>query len=270
VLEMLLQEELVNVVAVVDVVPDAPGITMAQTHGIPVFSSVEEALHASAPCVAFNLTGNEMVETVAADILGAGGVIGGMEARLLLNIINNLKETKEALRHEASHDPLTGLYNRRHIMDQLRQGVSQALRYKHPFTIVLLDIDHFKQVNDTYGHAAGDRVLTHLAELLKAGVREADIPGRWGGEEFIILLPHTALSGAEKAASQWLEQLRNTPLQINGQDIAITFSAGVATIKPGAENRDIESLIEALLHEADLRMYRAKALGRNRVCSSDA
>ena len=271
VLEMLQQEALVTVVAVVDSNPEAPGLQYARELGITVFDSVEEALHASAPCVAFNLTGNEMVETIASEILGAGGIIGGMEARLLLNMINNLRQAKEALRYEASHDPLTGLYNRRHIMEQLRQGISQALRYHHPFTLVLLDIDHFKQVNDNYGHAAGDRVLTHLSALLKTSVREADIPGRWGGEEFVVMLPHTDLNGATLASGQWLQQLRNSPVTTNAdaQSIAVTFSAGVATLNLEEENSTLEKRIESLLHAADEQMYRAKDLGRNRICSAE-
>jgi len=145
---------------------------------VSVYDSVELALQECAPCVAFNMTGNEMVEVVAAEIVGAGSIIGGMEARLLYNMIINLKEAKHELRYQANHDPLTGLYNRRYMIEQMQQGISQALRYHHPYTIVMLDLDHFKQVNDQYGHAAGDLVLSHLAALLKRNVRESDVPGK--------------------------------------------------------------------------------------------
>ncbi len=267
ILEMLLDEDLVSVVAMVDVNPEAPGMVLAREHHIPVYDSVEQALHDSAPCVAFNMTGNEMVEVVAAEILGAGGIIGGMEARLMHNMITNLKDAKEKLRYEASHDPLTGLYNRRHILEQMQQGVSQALRYQHPFTIVMFDLDHFKQVNDTYGHAGGDLVLSNMAELLRTNVRESDIPGRWGGEEFIVLLPHTGMSGASKAAEQWLKQLNASPIQMDqGQSARISFSAGVATLDLTMGKQDVKIVIEQLLHVADECMYCAKDLGRNRIC----
>jgi len=271
ILEMLLDEDLVDVVAIVDVDSEAPGLALAKARGIPVYASVEQALRDSAPCVAFNMTGNEMVEVVAAEILGAGGIIGGMEARLMYNMITNLKDAKEKLRYEASHDPLTGLYNRRHILVQLQQGVSQALRYKHAFTIVMFDLDHFKQVNDVYGHGGGDRVLSHMAEVLRNGVRESDIPGRWGGEEFIVLLPHTGLDGARQAAEQWLALLNASPVLLDGgQSVRVSFSAGVATLDLTAEHEDIQAVMEHLLHVADERMYHAKALGRNRVCLSAA
>jgi len=267
ILEMLLDEKLVSVVGIVDTNPQAPGLAIAKKQGVPVYESVEQALQDCVPCVAFNMTGNEMIEVVAAEIVGAGGIIGGMEARLMHNMITNLKEAKQELRYQASHDPLTGLYNRRYMIEQMHQGISQALRYHHPYAIVMLDVDHFKQVNDQYGHAAGDLVLAHLATLLKKSVREADVPGRWGGEEFVVLLPHTGLDGARRAAQQWLAQLNESTIQLDHQQsIRISFSAGVATLDMEAECRDVDTVLEQLLHEADERMYAAKAQGRNRVC----
>ncbi len=269
ILEMLLDEDLVEVVGVVDVNPDAEGIALAKAHRIPVFSSVDEALHACAPCVAFNMTGNEMLEAVASEILGVGGVVGGLEASLIWRMVTNLKNAKKELRFQASHDPLTGLYNRRHILEQLHQGVSQSIRYRHDYTVVMIDLDHFKQVNDTYGHAAGDEVLKNMARVLKQEARESDIPGRWGGEEFIVLLPHTDLNGAKAAAEMWLEQLRASPLQLDsGETVAITFSAGVAALPEQCDGEEIDPIVEQLLHVADERMYAAKEQGRNRVSIS--
>ena len=167
ILEMLLEEDLVEVIAVVDRNSEAPGLALAREHGIAVFSDLEEALKNSAPCVVFNMTNNEMVEAVASEILGAGGVIGGMEAKLILRIINNMKQAKAELHFQASHDLLTGLYNRRYMMDQLHQGVSQAIRYQHSYAVAMIDLDHFKQVNDQHGHAAGDLVLSHMARVLR-------------------------------------------------------------------------------------------------------
>jgi len=269
ILEMLLDERLVSVVGIVDTNPEAAGLIIARKHGVAVYDSVEQALQDCAPCVAFNMTGNEMIEVVAAELIGAGGIIGGMEARLMHNMITNLKEAKQELHYQASHDPLTGLYNRRYMLEQMHQGISQALRYHHPYTIVMLDLDHFKQVNDQYGHAAGDLVLVHLAGLLKGNVREADVPSRWGGEEFVILLPHTDIDGARRAAEQWLAQMNDSSVLLDQErSVCITFSAGIASLDMETECRDINVILEKLLHEADERMYAAKAQGRNRVCNT--
>jgi len=267
ILEMLLDEKMVEVVAIADSNPDAPGLALAREQGLNVYDSVERALRESAPCVAFNMTGNEMVESVASEILGAGGVIGGLEASLIWRMVTNLKKTKDELQFQASHDALTGLYNRRHIMQQLHQGVSQSMRYQHPFTVVMLDLDHFKQVNDVHGHAVGDRVLTEMAAVLKDGVREGDIVGRWGGEEFIVLLPHTDLNGACKAAEQWLVNVAALSIPADsGKSISVTFSAGVATLGDVPSKADMNQVVEQLLVAADECMYAAKQSGRNRVC----
>ena len=269
ILEMLLGEDLVTVLAVVDRDPEAPGLKVAEQHDVPVYIDVEQALKKCSPCVAFNMTGNEMVEVVASEVLGAGGVIGGMEASLILTMINNLKKAKEELHFQASHDPLTGLYNRRYMMEHLHQGVSQAVRYRHPFTIVMLDLDHFKQVNDVHGHAAGDMVLSHVTRVLRGSVREADIAGRWGGEEFIVLLPHTDSKGAQQAAEQWLKHLTAAPLVLDsGVPVSVSFSAGVASLDLNGKETDIKGMVDLLLHTADARMYDAKQNGRKQVRST--
>jgi len=284
ILEMLLEEDLVSVVGMVDVDPDASGLALARKHDIAVYHNAEEAMRACAPCVAFNMTHNEMLEAVASEILGAGGVIGGMEARLIWRMISNMKEARDELHYQASHDELTGLYNRRYIMKQLQQGVSQAIRYYHPYTVVMLDLDHFKQVNDVHGHAAGDVVLSTMASILRECVRDADIVGRWGGEEFIVLLPHTDLDGARKAAEKWLSRVSAKGLTFaDGQIVHVSFSAGVAMLPtdqphaeagrhgPGQEDQgspDVQSSLEHLLHVADKRMYMAKEAGRKRVVAS--
>ncbi len=269
-IELLRQEPLVDVAAVVDRNPDAPGMRLARKLGIPTFENIDNALLASAPCVAFNMTGNEMVEAVASEILGAGGVIGGMEARLIWRIMTNLYEAKERLRFEASHDHLTGLYNRRALMDQMRRGVAEALRYGHDYACVMIDVDHFKQVNDRYGHAVGDAVLRQVAQTLSGRLRQSDLIGRWGGEEFLVLLPHTRAADAVLAANAWLECVRAERIVHPGSDeLRVSFSAGVGDLeelrgRAAPARPGVDEALEAMLHAADERLYQAKQAGRAR------
>jgi len=261
-LEMLCDESLAEVVAVVDHNSDAPGIVQAKAMGIPIYTDVEKALVANAPCVAFNLTNNEMVEEIAYGVLGAGGVIGGLEARLLWRMVTDLKEAKKDLEYQANHDPLTGLYNRRFVMDQLHRELGQAIRYEFECSLVLIDLDYFKRVNDTYGHVAGDAVLKQVSGELQKSVRTVDVLGRWGGEEFIVLLPHTNVADAELATQQWLNRVREKPMTLaSGEALEISFSAGVAglLVKDG---ESVQQHIEALLERVDSRLYKAKDCGR--------
>jgi len=268
-LEMLRDESLVEIVGVADVNPDAEGMKLAKELGIPVFDSIEAGIAACAPCVAFNLTGNEMVEDVVAEKLGVGGVIGGLEARLIVRMINRIKETKKQLLREATHDHLTGIYNRRYIMTLLEKDLSQAARYEFPYSVVLIDLDHFKHVNDTYGHPAGDVVLISAVQALKSSIREADTLGRWGGEEFLVLLPHTPGDEALKVAQKWIDAVAESPVTLpDGQTINISFSAGVASYAETHDRQPVQQRIEALLRQADNNLYQAKRAGRKKACGS--
>ncbi len=262
--EMLQDEPLAEVIAIVDVDNDAPGMVAAKSLGVQTFHDVETALLACAPCVAFNLTGNEMVEEVAAGILGAGGVIGGLEARLMWRMVTDLKNTKKDLEFLATHDPLTSLYNRRYITEQLEREVSHAVRYGVDCSLVILDLDRFKDVNDVYGHLAGDAVLKHVSQVLKSSIRASDILGRWGGEEFLILLPHTPLDQAALAVQKWLDKLQRTSVHIGEEQvISISFSAGVSSLTEEMKGiLDMNKLLDVLLEEADLCLYAAKDAGR--------
>ncbi|MDQ6967089.1 MAG: diguanylate cyclase, partial [Mariprofundaceae bacterium] len=264
-LELMFDEPLTEVVAVVDHNDDALGIVLAKAKGIPIYTDVEEALIASAPCVAFNLTNNEMVEEIASSVVGAGGVIGGLEARLIWRMVTDLKETKKDLEYQATHDPLTGLYNRRYVMDQLSRELSQAIRYKFDCSLVLIDLDFFKRVNDCHGHIAGDLVLKQISRQLQQSVRTADVLGRWGGEEFLVLLPHTSAAAARLATRQWLKCVQETPVILtSGEALGISFSAGVVglSVDDGGDGGDVQQHIEALLETVDHRLYEAKDSGR--------
>ncbi|HEX6304161.1 MAG TPA: diguanylate cyclase [Anaerolineales bacterium] len=168
----------------------------------------------------------------------------------------------ELVRHQARTDALTGAYNRRYFLSQAELEFSRAERYGKPLSIILLDLDHFKDVNDTYGHHTGDDVLQSVAERFRDNIRPADIMGRYGGEEFTILLPETDLAGARQLADRLRTQIADVPVDDKGESIRVTVSLGVAS--KGDDTPDVD----ALLHKADEAMYEAKRAGRNQVRGS--
>jgi diguanylate cyclase (GGDEF)-like protein len=166
------------------------------------------------------------------------------------------------LQHLSHHDSLTGLLNRRAIEYLLSREMQRLQRFGEQFSLLIVDIDHFKRINDRLGHAAGDAVLCAVAQTLQAHAREVDRVARYGGEEFCVLLPHTLHEGALQAAERLREAINLVSIPWSDEVIAVTISTGLAT----ADNPD-ESL-EALLHRADQALYRAKAEGRNRVVAA--
>jgi len=162
----------------------------------------------------------------------------------------------------SAHDALTGLYNRRYFERRLREESAHARRHKRPFSLVIIDIDHFKLVNDTYGHEDGDRVLKHVAELINASLREDDIACRYGGEEFILLLRATAGPAARVVANRLRASFQSKGIALGEKDEErhITFSGGVAA----ADERNNFNC-DAIVDRADKALYRAKRGGRNRV-----
>lgn len=171
-----------------------------------------------------------------------------------------LRNASEELERLANTDPLTGLANRRHFMEVLNREIERAERYERPLSLVLLDLDHFKKVNDTHGHAAGDDVLKEAAQALLSVCRDVDLAARWGGEELALLLPETDGFGARTVAERVRERIAargySSP---SGQAFRVTGSLGVASL-----SRDIATG-EALLQATDEALYQAKAAGRNRV-----
>lgn len=178
--------------------------------------------------------------------------------RLFLEV-QQLVEEKELMVQEfrriANTDGLTGIYNRSKIEQILTVEVLRARRYKHPLSIILADVDHFKLVNDTYGHNVGDVVLTGIASLMKEHIREVDTVGRWGGEEFLIVCPETSAQGARKLA----EKLRKKIEKHHFKDL------GIKTVSMGVSQMEEEEWDEDMLKRADKNLYKAKRGGRNRV-----
>ena len=162
----------------------------------------------------------------------------------------------------AQTDPLTQLLNRRALTERITAEMERALRYDSSMALLMIDLDHFKSVNDTYGHLVGDDVLRDVAALLIATIRSTDMVARYGGEEFLVLLPETDDAGAESFAERIREAVEQHPFggRANQAPLKLTTSVGVATF-PAAR---IES-VEDLFARADAALYRAKADGRNRV-----
>ena len=165
----------------------------------------------------------------------------------------------EELRRQATTDPLTRIFNRRHFFEIARSELERSQRYQRALSIILFDIDHFKQVNDTYGHGVGDKVLCKLTKECQSSLREHDVFARYGGEEFIILLPETDLEQAYQMAERIRKTRAETPLDVGPASITLTISFGVASLS------DENLPLDELLLRADKALYKAKEAGRNRV-----
>lgn len=175
-----------------------------------------------------------------------------------------LTQANQRLRAMANTDSLTGVGNRRWFEAQGRREIERAFRQQEPLCLLILDVDHFKSINDTYGHDAGDQVLRVLSAQMQAGLRGVDLLARLGGEEFIVMLPNTALAEARQVAERLRTQLERAEVDIGaGQTVRLTVSAGVSQLG-GAVHR-----LDDLLKQADKALYRAKREGRNQVCIAD-
>lgn len=167
---------------------------------------------------------------------------------------------EEELRQMAMTDPLTGLYNRGVFDREFQREFDRCRRYGRPFSLILVDLDHFKQINDRYGHMAGDRVLREVSRTLQSTVRETDTVARYGGEEFAVILPETPSDGAELTGERLRVAVSRMALENDGAALPVTASVGVASIDPHHADS------AAMLAAADRALYRAKDRGRNRTC----
>jgi len=212
------------------------------------------------------LTGQEAVEKKVAGLeLGASDYVtkpfakDELIARVRVHL--KLKLLQDKLREASITDYLTKRFNRRHFMELFLAEFERSKRHRHALSLALLDIDHFKKINDSRGHAQGDRVLVEIAELIKVNVRREDIVARYGGEEFAILLPHVDEAGAMAAAEKVCRVIADARYAGMGET-QVTASLGVVTFN-GAEPGIVT--IDVLLMLADAALYRAKENGRNRV-----
>jgi len=192
------------------------------------------------------------------------GRLASVAAVCLENVIN-----RERLLLSGLTDILTGWHNRRYLQRRLPEELARAGRYRQPLSALLLDVDHFKRVNDSYGHAAGDQVLRDVASRVKHVLRTSDVAVRYGGEEFAVLLPQTGLRDAARMAERIRHTVATGPFSIKeGPELDVTVSIGVAEVWPAVIAADAAVLGEQLLSRADGALYRAKSAGRNRVMSA--
>jgi diguanylate cyclase (GGDEF)-like protein len=192
-------------------------------------------------------------------------VFNDMVARLrqgreeLAAINKTLREKNKELHELSITDSLTGLYNRKHLMETLDNEVARSKRHKHDFAVLVIDIDHFKEYNDTYGHLAGDEVLSRLASVFKKSVRSCDYVARYGGEEFILLLPEIGPEDGVKTAERIQKKVAKGNFSGDGEPIKVTVSVGVASYPRDGDDP------QAIIRQADDALYQAKESGRNRV-----
>ncbi len=172
---------------------------------------------------------------------------------------SELVAANERLRHLSATDDLTGVHNRRYFFERLEQEINQTIRYGHSLSVMILDIDNFKNVNDCMGHLAGDEVLREFATLLKQKLRKGETVARYGGEEFAVILPHVVGSSALKAAEAVRKRVEDAEFSCSSQGIQTTISIGVAEL-------GIIKDPDEVLQRADKALYEAKRRGKNRVC----
>jgi diguanylate cyclase (GGDEF) domain len=250
----ILKDSRVDVILLDLSLPDSSGIdTVSNMRGINV----------DLPIIVLTGTdndelGEQAIQQGAQEYLNKNEVSGRMLARIIRYAIKRKKMDKK-LETLALTDPLTGLYNRRYFFERGWNEYVRARRYHHPLAIIMVDLDFFKQINDKHGHACGDKVLMEVAKLFLQTLRDVDLVARFGGEEFIILIPETDQAGVEFLAQRIRQEIYDTPMEHNGKNFNITASLGVALIE------GVVGDFESLINQADIALYHAKENGRNKV-----
>lgn len=203
---------------------------------------------------------SKLIDLIVPAIFFLGACFVWLTATLSLQTMSDVMRIT-LLERETITDSLTGLFNRRYLDRRLNEDIATAHRYSLPLSIMMIDIDHFKPVNDQFGHQAGDRVLVSLGEIISETLRESDYVARYGGEEFLVVAPYTPLLDATELSERLRKQVELASFKLPDvpDEIRLTVSIGVASLGEGIDN------IERLVHVADDNLYRAKAAGRNRV-----
>jgi len=200
---------------------------------------------------------------IATDFLAHLGIIASFAIE---NAVNRAR-----LLRSGFTDALTGWHNRRYLQVRLAEELARARRDGTQLVCLMLDLDHFKAVNDTHGHVAGDHVLQEMASRVEAQVRASDVAARYGGEEFVVLLPDTTLNAGGLLAERIRDAVASEAITLaDGTQVDITVSVGIASLTVPSDARDLKTLGESLIAKADVALYRAKSEGRNRVCVGEA
>jgi diguanylate cyclase (GGDEF)-like protein len=188
-----------------------------------------------------------------------------LESRMMGLQRENLDLTvrNRTLSEVTARDTLTGLYNRWYVVEKIDSEINRSLRHGSPMALLMLDIDHFKRVNDSYGHAAGDVVLQTVGRVLRESCRVYDVPGRYGGEEFCIVLPETRIGNTAVVAERIRGRLESTEMMVGDVAVSVTASIGIAGVESAPDERVLSPA--ALIDRADRALYSAKHRGRNRI-----
>ena len=256
-----LESDLPDLILLDVMMPERDGVSLAQE-----LSSNERFEHIPIIFVTAKDSGEDVARGLA-----AGGVdyvrkpIDEVELRARITVALRRAHIEAKLRLHSSRDALTGLHNRRHFIEVAPEKVAHHRRHGKGLSLSLVDLDHFKNINDTYGHTAGDQVLKAFAEILEANVRPYDTVARFGGEEFVLLSVECDKGRALRVLERIRAAVEATTFEHEGNEIHLTFSAGVADVSDvGSDLSDISLLVEI----ADRRLYEAKSAGRDRIVSA--
>lgn len=229
-------------------------------NGIETAKTIQETYHI--PVIYLTAYGDDDTLNKVFETQAYGYIIKpfkDQELKAILQIAFKQYEYNQKLEKQATTDPLTGVFNRRQFFDLAEKEIARSLRYHEPFSLLMIDIDHFKKINDTYGHSIGDEIIKNVAKTIFNNLREVDLIGRFGGEEFIIILSKTELKDAVLVAERLRLKIESSSIKSADQIIKCTVSIGIGTYQENDQN------IIDIINRADECLYCAKNQGRNQV-----